>query len=273
MSLIGTVTLPRSPLATSRLGFGTSRLHRMSARARADILDLAVEIGMRHIDTAPAYGDGLAERAVGHVLRRRRDAIVLATKAGLVPDPLSDRFTALGGIARALRVAKRLARVPQRRRPPITPAGLRSSLETSLRRLRVDHVDILFLHEPSPSVVVDPDGVLEALHMARCDGLTRHIGVAGDWAGIAALGGAFLAEPMLVQTHEDQWSEGHPPDIAYGALDPGPQALGYGRRMTHAEAQKRLARALSRRPRGAVLVSTTDPEHLRALAAVAYESP
>jgi hypothetical protein len=270
---IGTVTLTRSALATSRLGFGTSRLHHMPARARADILALAVDLGLRHIDTAPAYGDGLAERLVGDVFRGRRDSIVLATKAGLPPYPLADRFPALSGAARAWRLAKRAAGVPQQWREPITPAGIRSSVEASLRRLRVDHVDVLFLHEPSPRVIADPDGVLQALLAARRDGLARHVGLAGGWGGIAALGRGFLSEPLLIQTHEDQWPEDHRPDITYGALSSGPQAFGARVRITPANAKERLLRAISRRSKQAVLVATTDAEHLRALAAAVLDAP
>jgi aryl-alcohol dehydrogenase-like predicted oxidoreductase len=244
----------------------------MPGRARADILAMAVDLGLHHIDTAPAYGDGLAERAIGEVFRGRRESIVVATKVGFYPNKISDRVPALGGAVRALRMAGRLAHLPRGKRRPITPAGLRSSLEASLRRLQMDFVDAVFLHEPSPDVIPDPEAVLEALLSVRRAGLARHVGVAGDWGGIAALGRAFHSEPILVQTREDQWNDACPPDIAYGILSPGQQSFGNRRSMALSDARDRFLCALARRPGQTVLVSTTEANHLHALATLAADA-
>ncbi|WP_433430742.1 aldo/keto reductase [Nonomuraea sp. CA-141351] len=87
------------------------------------MLDLALDAGVSGVDTANGYAGGAAEEILGELLRGRRDRVVLATKAG-IPHPDA------GGHA------------------PLSPAGLRASLEGSLRRLQVDHVDLFYLHQP-----------------------------------------------------------------------------------------------------------------------------
>jgi aryl-alcohol dehydrogenase-like predicted oxidoreductase len=94
----------------SRLGLGTGHDHH---HARG-IVDAALDLGINFIDTARAYG---TERVVGEAIRGRRDAVVLSTKAS-------------PGFADEL----------------LTAEGLRDSLETSLRRLGTDYVDVFHLH-------------------------------------------------------------------------------------------------------------------------------
>jgi L-galactose dehydrogenase/L-glyceraldehyde 3-phosphate reductase len=79
----------------------------------------ALELGVNFFDTAPAYGDGLSEEHLGQALQALRPQCVVATKVRLGHDGLADPASA---IAR--------------------------SLETSLRRLRRDRVDLLQLHDP-----------------------------------------------------------------------------------------------------------------------------
>ena len=63
--------LQGTSITTSRLGLGTHSLHRLFApAARRDLLARALDLGVLHFDTAPSYGDGLAEREIGRILRR-----------------------------------------------------------------------------------------------------------------------------------------------------------------------------------------------------------
>src|SRR5262245_1051361 len=133
--MVPRVTLDRAGLTTSRIGFGTSRLHYLATgRAREAILRRCVELGVSHLDTAPLYGDGLAEIEIGRIFRGRRDAIVLASKYGLPPYPTT---LALPGVATSIRAARAIARRFGYRTkiPPLTGAGLTASVEQSLRRL------------------------------------------------------------------------------------------------------------------------------------------
>ncbi|MBV8357287.1 MAG: aldo/keto reductase, partial [Deltaproteobacteria bacterium] len=118
------------------------------------ILDLLLEYGINHIDTAAAYGD--SELRIGHWMREHRKNFFLATKTG-------DR----------------------------TFEGARTSLERSLERLKVDQIDLIQLHnlveEAEWQTAFGPRGALEALIEARAQGLVRFIGVTGHGSQVAAM--------------------------------------------------------------------------------------
>jgi diketogulonate reductase-like aldo/keto reductase len=129
------------PLTTlPELGLGTWQVEGEDAReAVRDALDL----GYRHIDTASMYGN---EREVGRGLA---DAAVDRSEVWLTTKVWRD---------------------------DLEPDRLRRSAEASLKDLGVDQVDLLLVHWPHPAVRLGD--TLAALHRARQDGLTRHIGVA-----------------------------------------------------------------------------------------------
>ena len=96
-------------------------------RVAADLVDAALAAGITHIDTANGYAGGESERILSRVLHSRRDEVTLATKAG-IPHPDSGDHS------------------------PLSPAGLRASLDGSLARLGTDHVDLFYLHQPDRAV-------------------------------------------------------------------------------------------------------------------------
>jgi aryl-alcohol dehydrogenase-like predicted oxidoreductase len=260
--MIPAVQLARSQLKTSRLAFGTSRLHHVDARHRRTLLATAAELGFVHFDTAPSYGDGFAESELGRFIRGRRSRFIIATKYGIPPDPI---IAAVPSLSFAMRGARAIARKIGFQRsapPPLTASGLRGSLEQSLRRLGTEWVDILFLHEPSPQRIPAADPLLEELISLRRKGLIRHFGLAGAWNGITAVGGSASGFGEIVQTAESEWPEEQPPDITYGTISMGPQSA-FAVRVDPATALERLRAALARRPQGVVIVSTSKTEHLR----------
>jgi D-threo-aldose 1-dehydrogenase len=269
--MIPSVQLRKAGISTSRLAFGTSRLHYMGQRERRRLLAAAVALGFVHFDTAPAYGHGLAEAELGHfLLGRERSRFVIATKYGIPADPIMERWSSLGS---PLRIATGFARrigLCRYRLPPLTAVGLRESVERSLRRLKTDWIDILLLHEPRPDRLCHPAEILDQFAKLRQRGLVRAFGLAGAWSGIGYLLTAAPELAQIVQTRENEWPETLPPDITYGAVSGGNQnyfAAGIGTEV----AVKRLRSALVRRPNGVVIVSTTKMTHLRVLAEAAIE--
>lgn len=130
-------------LDISRIGFGGAPLGDLK-RAPSDagareVLEAAWDAGIRYFDTAPFYGAGLSERRIGDFLRDKpRQSYVLSTKVGrlLVPD----RAYALErtGDPRAM---------PFRPKFDFSYDGVMRSYETSLQRLGLERIDILFLHD------------------------------------------------------------------------------------------------------------------------------
>ena len=278
--MIPQTRLVKSGLVTSRLAFGTSRLHYVDHRTRQDLMAQAVELGIIHFDTAPSYGDGLAERELGRFLKGRRSRLIIATKYGIAPDPLITAMPALAGPLRGVRAVARRAGLWQVRRPPLLAAGLRASVEASLRRIGTDVIDIVMLHEPLAARLPDAQAVVRELVDLRQRGLIRHFGLAGSWDGIASLGEAASSLGEIIQTGETQWgggshlaggihlAGGRAPDITFGALAQSGQHY-FNTHVEGAGAGLRLREALARRPDGVVIVSTTKADNLHTLAQVA----
>jgi len=209
------------PVATTRLGFGTSRLHYLDSSVdRQRILAAAYEAGIRHFDTAPAYGHGLAEREIGRFLRGRDDCVVV-TKHGTAATPwiggLPDSLLKPAIFARSVvsRAFRRDSAVL------ITPSGLRDAVEASLRRLRRDVIDIHLLHEPERANIRDFDSIVATYERLIAEGKIRAAGIAGAFETALLL--LDHACGFVLQTDESEWTEGRSPDITYGAISRGPQ--------------------------------------------------
>ena len=151
------VRLPGTGVDTTRLGFGCGRLMRVrSRRARRRLLDQAFDAGIRHFDVARMYGLGAAEGELGRFARGRRDQLVIATKCGIAPSSLGLVLRRVQGLIRpmlpwipAVRALAR-SRAEELYRPrSYDAASARASLETSLRQLGTDYVDLFLLHEPA----------------------------------------------------------------------------------------------------------------------------
>jgi Aldo/keto reductase family len=245
-----------------RFGLGTSRLHYVSRSDRDRIIGAALDLGIRHFDTAPLYGDGLAERCLGEILQKKRKDVFIATKVGWPPNWLVDTLPSFSIPVRLIRAAGYRFLSTTTPRPPISAQGIRDNVRSSLRRLRTDYVDLLMLHEPAPEILDDPESVLETLLDLRASGLARQVGLAGAWDRIAALGPTFFQHGLIYQTNIDEWSSGSPPDIVYGVLSRGPQKFGSGEHLSRDQAVARLRSAVAKIPDAMILISTTNPSHL-----------
>ena len=134
---------------STRTLFGGAAIREGLTRQKADRLrDLLLEHGVNHIDTAPLYGNGNSEARIGAWMKSHRDLFFLATKTR----------------ERTYREAWH-------------------SIRTSLKRLQVDYVDMIQLHNLTDSreweLALGPEGALSACVEAREKGLVRFIGVTG----------------------------------------------------------------------------------------------
>jgi pyridoxine 4-dehydrogenase len=149
----GTITLG-GELTVNRLGFGAMRLtgegiwgppkDRASAIA---VLGRAIELGVNFIDTADSYGPNVSEELIAEALFPYPKDLVIATKGGW-NRPGPNQWT-----------------------HDASPAHLRQAVEGSLKRLRLDRIDVYQLHTPDP--VVPLDASIETLCNMKSEGKIR----------------------------------------------------------------------------------------------------
>ena len=133
--------LGKTNLEVTRTAFGALPIQRLSIDDAACLLKDAYNAGINFFDTARGYSD--SEEKIGYALSDVRNHIVIATKSGA-----GDRKT------------------------------MRMHLETSLKNMKTDYIDIYQLHNPAE--LPDPDtadGLYEGLLQAKKEGLIRHIGI------------------------------------------------------------------------------------------------
>jgi pyridoxine 4-dehydrogenase len=153
----GTLTLG-GDLEVRRLGYGAMRItgsgiwgEPPDQEAARGVLRRALELGVNFIDTADSYGPEVSERLIGEALHPYPDDLVIATKGGL---------TRTG---------------PGAWPPDGRPEHLREACEGSLRRLRLDRIDVYQLHRVDPKVPIEES--VGALAELRSEGKVRHVGL------------------------------------------------------------------------------------------------
>jgi diketogulonate reductase-like aldo/keto reductase len=161
--MLRAITFPNGRRTTS-LGFGCASLMRLpTARDRQQLLDLAVDLGIRHFDVARLYGLGQVEAELAGLLHRHPGQLTLATKCGLGSAlPPAAAAQSQGGLRRILQLAPGLRPLARRfygsRMMPrdFSVGHCKLSLQTSLAQLGLESVDLLLLHEPGPADALDP---------------------------------------------------------------------------------------------------------------------
>jgi pyridoxine 4-dehydrogenase len=145
-------------LRVTRLGFGAMRItgdgiwgEPADRAAAVRVLRRAVELGINFIDTADSYGPNVSEEIIAEALHPYPANLVIATKGGF-ERPGPDRWTENG-----------------------TPKHLRAACEGSLRRLRLERIDLYQLHRIDPKVPAEEQfATLQAL---QAEGKIKHIGL------------------------------------------------------------------------------------------------
>ena len=178
--------LGNSGLEVSALGLGcmgmSSGFGPPSDRAEMiGVIRKAVELGVTFFDTAEVYGAHHNEILVGEALEPFKGKVVIATKFGFEPDP------AQGGAWMGLNSK---------------PAHIRDVVEGSLKRLRVDAIDLLYQHRVDPTVPIeDVAGAVKAL---IAEGKVKHFGLSE--ASVATVRKAHAVQPVTaLQSEYSLW--------------------------------------------------------------------
>jgi aryl-alcohol dehydrogenase-like predicted oxidoreductase len=170
-------TIGNTGIRISEIGFGcgdnAGLIVRATTQERQAGVGRALELGINYFDTSPDYGKGLSEANLGRVFRALRARPVIATKVEIMPGDEDD-----------------------------LAAAVVRSVEGSLRRLRMDYVDIVQIHNPphqtrnfaipgwvhlSVEDYLGPRGCLEALERLQRDGKVRLLGFACEHAEAPAV--------------------------------------------------------------------------------------
>jgi aryl-alcohol dehydrogenase-like predicted oxidoreductase len=141
----------------------------------------ALELGVNFLDTADMYGPYINEELVGRAIKGNRDQVMLATKFGIVRDPANPTVRGVNG----------------------KPDYVRQSCEGSLRRLRVETIDLYYQHRVDPNTPIEE--TVGAMAQLVQEGKIRHIGLSE--AGPQTLRRAVNIHPITaLQTEYSLWS-------------------------------------------------------------------
>ena len=156
------MTIPTRTLGTDGLSVGAIGLGCMSFTGTyggfegydpTEVIHRAIDLGGTLFDTADVYGPHISEEVVGAAIAGRRDEVVIATKFGIISAPRGGRPAVVNG----------------------TPEYVRSSVEGSLQRLGIDHIDLYYQHRADENVPIEE--TVGAMAELVTEGKVLHLGL------------------------------------------------------------------------------------------------
>lgn len=183
------VAVPLTPLVLGTMTFGDT----VDEAAAHEVIEAAIAAGITGIDTANGYAKSVTESLISPLVKKHRESIVLATKAGMPHADAGDHS-------------------------PLSAAGLRASVEGSLRRLDVDSMDLFYLHQPDRAAALSE--TLETVAALHAEGKIKALGISNyaAWQAVDLIHAADAAgapRPVVAQNVysvlarrvEDEWLE------------------------------------------------------------------
>jgi aryl-alcohol dehydrogenase-like predicted oxidoreductase len=144
-------------------------------------LHRALELGITFFDTADVYGPHTNEELVGRVLKGHREQVIIATKFGILRDPIKQEFRGING----------------------QPDYVKKACEGSLRRLQIDCIDIYYQHRVDPETPIE-ETVGAMAELVR-DGKVRFLGMSE--AGAETIRRAHAVHPITaLQSEYSLWT-------------------------------------------------------------------
>lgn len=183
------VRVPLSPLVLGTMTFGDT----VPETVAHEVIEAALAAGITGIDTANGYAKSATEGLISPLVKKHRDQIVLATKAGMPHADAGDHS-------------------------PLSAVGLRASVEGSLGRLDVESIDLFYLHQPDRAAALSE--TMDTLAQLHAEGKITALGISNfaAWQAldvVAAAEAAGAPRPVVAQNVysvlarqiEDEWLE------------------------------------------------------------------
>lgn len=182
---------------SSQLGFGCAPiLGSVDAATAKRAIEVALDCGINHFDLARSYGYGEAESFVGNVLKSRRNQVILVSKFGIKANWKASFLKPLKPIVRLLKASRSKKKISEEfpileanTKPKIPIAdffhnrlllngkSMRISLETSLKSIKTDYLDIFLIHEPVDTLLYF-DELAETAERLKDEGKIKAWGLA-----------------------------------------------------------------------------------------------
>jgi D-threo-aldose 1-dehydrogenase len=174
------VSFGRAGLKISQLGIGTATLggmfHTVEEDTSDEMIKSAINSGLNYFDTAPFYGHAKSEFRLGRGLKLAgvNNEVVISSKVGRVLVPGQNTApTIFRDLESCVPVFD------------YSPSGIRKSFEASLTRLGVDHIDILYIHDPENHMDQAIGEAYPELDKMRSEGLVKSIGAGINYSDLA----------------------------------------------------------------------------------------
>lgn len=236
------------------IGFGAFKIGRNQAAKYPGAFDLpddrdvdvllngVLDLGINLIDTAPAYG--LSEERIGRFLAHRRGEFILSTKVGEVFENGRSTYD-------------------------FSAAAVRRSVEASLRRLRTDRLDLVYVHAPRDDVrAIEGTDVVEALRALQAAGCVSALGFSGHTqAGFRKA--LAWADALMVEYSVS--APGLAGVMSEAANDGRMVVVKKGLQSGHLEARSAIRFVLENRDVTSLLIGSLNLEHIREAVAAAAE--
>ncbi len=234
-------------LTISPIGFGAFKIGRNekikypsafdlpSDEDAAKLLNDVLDMGITHVDTAPAYG--LSEQRIGDAIAHRRDEFILSTKVG-------ETFT------------------EGHSHYAFDAQSVRTSIETSLRHLKTAAVDILFIHaHRDDQAILNETEIVETVVRLRDAGKARLIGFSG-YTETAFASSLQWADAIMVEYHMDDRSRENV--ISTAAQRDIAVIVKKGLSAGHLDPDEAIAFVLDNPNVTSLLIGSLNSDHLRA---------
>lgn len=264
------IIIPNTDLKVSQLGFGTASLHYlMNPTERAKLLNVALDLGFTHFDTAPLYGEGLAEDSLGKFFKSRRENVTIATKIGIPANPILRKFPLLMyGQKTVSSLTRRFLKTSTSpHRHFLRKQDVENSLQSSLKALQTDWLDILFIHEPQIADLDQLSDLVAWLEKLKKEGVVRYLGLAGQADNCLKIVQKIPNVFDILQVEDS--IENQEANILHQANFPLQITFGYLRKSLELNSSSNVTQvikqAIERNPQGMILVSSRNPERLNAI--------